>query len=148
MDATTPSSSEAPEDVVLSLRGVLDTALPSELGTEHAPELYTVAAVFNRRVLPQEQALIEAPSVRRSLADRGYPDIQLTVADRRLLIANTNLAMLESGLAGEIAAVLRGVNEEITAERTRQAAEAHEWRAGEARRAAAVKVEAERVRFE
>jgi hypothetical protein len=145
---TTPSSSEAPEDVVLSLRGVLDTALPSELGTEHAPDLYTVAAVFSRRVHPQEQALIEAPAVRRRLADRGYPRIELTVADRRLLIANTSLTMLEEGLAGEIAAVLRDINEQITGERTRKVAEAYEWRANEVRRAAAVKAEAERVRFE
>ncbi|MCF4119911.1 hypothetical protein L1785_02860 [Antribacter sp. KLBMP9083] len=148
MDVSTPSPSETPHDPALHLRGVLDTALPPELGTTKAPDRYTVAAVFNRRVLPQEQALIEQPSVSRLLADRGYEGIQLAVADRRLLIENTNLAMLESGLAGEIAAVLRGVNEEITAERTRQAAEADEWRAGEARRAAAVKVEAERVRFE
>ncbi len=148
MDSTTPSSSGAPQDVVLSLRGVLDTALPPELGTEHAPDRHTVAAVFSRRVDPQEQALIEQHSVRLRLADRGYPGVELTVADRRLLIANTKLAMLEDGLAGGIAAVLRDINEQITAERTRKVAEADEWRASEMRRAAAVKVEAEHVRFE
>lgn len=148
MDSITPSSSGAPQEVVLSLRGVLDTALPPELGTERAPDRYTVAAVFSRRVHPQEQALIEEPAVRQRLADRGWPGIELTVADRRLLIANTSLAMLEDGLAGEIAAVLRDVNEQIAAERTRKAAEADAWRADEERRAAAVRIEAERVRFE
>ncbi|WP_268247767.1 hypothetical protein [Promicromonospora soli] len=34
MEATTPSSSGAPQEVVLSPRGVLDTALPPQLETE------------------------------------------------------------------------------------------------------------------
>lgn len=148
MTTTAPTSAGPVEETALQLHGVLDTALPRELGTKTAPDRYTVAAVFSRRVSGQERALIEQESVRRLLADKGYPGIELTVEDRRLLITNTNLAMLEAGLAHEIAAVLRHVEEWISAERTRTANELDEWRAVEVKRAASVKAESDRVRFE
>jgi hypothetical protein len=100
----------------LFLRGVLDSALPHELGTDAEPERYVVPAVFSRRVLPEERALIEGPATADRLAGRGYPEVGLKVADRRLEISRTNLAML----SGE----------------------------AEAARAARVKAEAGRVRFE
>ncbi len=43
--------------------------------------------------------------------------------DRRLLIENTNLAMLSGGLAHEIATVIRDTQEAIATERTRRADE-------------------------
>lgn len=148
MSVTVPASNGAPHETALRLRGVLDTALPRELGTDAAPDRYTVTAVFSRRVAPQEQALIENLSVRHHLADVGYPGVELTVADRRLLISNTNLAELERGLAQELAELLRRIDEQIVTERDRRAAEVDEWRVAEVRRAAAVKVEADRIRFE
>ncbi|WP_251150014.1 hypothetical protein [Cellulosimicrobium sp. Marseille-Q4280] len=148
MTATTALSFDQVDESTLHLRGVLDTMLPRELGTDDAPDVYTVSAVFSRRVSGQEQGLIELPAVTELLADRGYPGIRLTVEDRRLVIANTNLAMLEAGLAREIAAVLRDVATTIATERTRRADELAGWRATEVQRAATVKTESDRVRFE
>ncbi|WP_435737157.1 hypothetical protein V5D56_00725 [Cellulosimicrobium sp. PMB13] len=148
MTTTTALSFDQVDESTLHLRGVLDTMLPRELGTDDAPDVYTVSAVFSRRVSVQEQGLIELPAVSELLADRGYPGIRLTVEDRRLVIANTNLAMLEGGLAREIAAVLRDVVTTIATERTRRADELAGWRVTEVQRAAAVKTASDRVRFE
>lgn len=132
----------------LFLRGVLDSALPHELGTEDEPERYLVSAVFSRRVSPEERALIEASSVSAMLAERGYRGVSLKVADRRLEIAGTNLAMLAGGLASEIARVLREVEQQVLAERARRDDERLRWSEAEAARAARVRAEAEDVRFE
>ncbi|MBE1878851.1 hypothetical protein [Myceligenerans pegani] len=127
---------------------MLDSALPHELGTADEPERYTVSAVFSRRVSAEERALIEAPSVPAMLAEHGYPGVSLKVADRRLEIAGTNLAMLAAGLAAEVARVLREVEQQVLAERERRDDERLRWSEAEAIRAAKVKAEAERVRFE
>ncbi|MBO0608338.1 hypothetical protein [Myceligenerans salitolerans] len=132
----------------LFLRGVLDSALPHQLGTDDEPERYTVAAVFSRRVSPEERALIEGPSTLAVLAERGYPEVGLKVADRRLEITRTNLTMLAGGLATEIAAVLRDVEQQVVAARARRAEEVLRWSTAESARAARVKAEADRVRFE
>lgn len=107
-----------------------------------------MTAVFSRRVSGPEQALLELPAVTTLLADHGYAGVRLRVEDRRLLIENTNLAMLSGGLAHEIATVIRDTQEAIATERTRRADELEAWRAAEAVRAASVKAEADRVRFE
>jgi hypothetical protein len=146
--APAASPADAPHEAALRLRGVLDTALPRELGTPEAPDTYTVAAVFSRRVSPEEQALIEDPTVRDLLAAHGYPGVGLAVDDRRLLITRTNLAELENGLAGELADVLRGIDQQITTERIRKAAEVDRWRVAEEQRAGSVKAEADRIHFE
>jgi hypothetical protein len=145
---TTTLSGTAKGTEALRLRGVLDTALPHELGTPEAPDRYTVTAVFTRRVSEQERHLIEHASVRQTLAEGGYPGVGLEVADRRLLITDTNLAMLENGLAGVIAGVLRHIDHQLETERLEQVRQADEWRVVEMERAARVKAEAERVRFE
>jgi len=144
----TTISGTANETEALRLRGVLDTALPLELGTPAAPDRYTVAAVFSRRVSEPERHLIEQASVRQTLAEGGYPGVGLEVADRRLLITGTNLAMLEDGLAGVIAGVLRQIDQQLETERLEQVRQADEWRVVEMERAATVKAEAERIRFE
>lgn len=99
MSTTTPTATSfgRVQDTALQLRGVLDTALPRELGTDAEPPLYTVTAVFSRRVSGPEQALLELPAVTTLLADHGYAGVRLRVEDRRLLIENTNLAMLSGG---------------------------------------------------
>lgn len=135
-------------DASLFLRGVLDSALPHTLGTDDEPERYTVAAVFSRRVSPEERAMIEGPRTTASLTERGYPGVSLHVADRRLEIAGTNLAMLTGGLAAEIAAVLRDVEQQVVTDRERRDDDRRRWSAAEAARAARVKAEADRVRFE
>ncbi|MEV0890940.1 hypothetical protein [Promicromonospora sp. NPDC050262] len=147
-----PRSTRAPDTEParsgLFLRGVLDSALPHELGTDDEPERYLVTAVFSRQVSAEERALIEAPSVTAMLAERGYQGVSLKVADRRLEIAHTNLAMLVGGLATEIARVLREIDQQVVAERERRDDERLRWGQAEAARAARVKAEAERVRFE
>lgn len=132
----------------LFLRGVLDSALPHELGTDAEPERYVVSAVFSRQVSAEERALIEDPGVPAMLAERGYPGVGLKVVDRRLEITETNLAMLASGLATEIARLLREIEQQVLAERERRDDERLRWSKAEAARAARVKAEAERVRFE
>lgn len=132
----------------LFLRGVLDSALPHELGTDAEPERYVVAAVFSRQVSAEERALIEDPGVPAILAERGYPGVGLKVVDRRLEITETNLAMLAAGLATEIARVLREIEQRVVAARERRDDERLRWSEAEAARAARVKAEAERVRFE
>ncbi|HEV6954889.1 MAG TPA: hypothetical protein VKY86_16755 [Promicromonospora sp.] len=132
----------------LFLRGVLDSALPHELGTDDEPERYLVTAVFSRRVSAEERALIEAPAAQAMLAERGYPGVSLKVADRRLEIAGTNLATLAGGLAAEIARVLREAEQQVLADRERRDDERLRWSQAEAARAARVKAEADRVRFE
>jgi len=127
---------------------VLDSALPHELGTADEPERYLVAAVFSRQVLPEERALIEASDALARLAERGYPGVGLKVADRRLEITGTNLAMLAAGLAAEIAALLRDVEQQVVTARERRDDERVRWSEAEALRAARVKAEADGVRFE
>ena len=150
MSTTTPTATSfgRVQDTALQLRGVLDTALPRELGTDAEPPLYTVTAVFSRRVSGPEQALLELPAVTTLLADHGYAGVRLRVEDRRLLIENTNLAMLSGGLAHEIATVIRAPQEASATERARRAGGRAAGRAAEAVRAASVKAEADRVRFE
>ncbi|GMA24920.1 hypothetical protein GCM10025864_26790 [Luteimicrobium album] len=144
--AASPQVEAERRDAALTVVGILDTALPPELGTADAPETYTVAAVFSRRVSTDEQNAIEDPALRDELAAR-FPGVTLAVSDRRLLIGNTNLAMLEGGLAAEIGSLLRAMHERLAVEATRRADEAERWRAAEAERAAAVKAQADRVRF-
>ncbi|MCZ2261346.1 hypothetical protein [Isoptericola nanjingensis] len=146
-DAATASGADTPAGG-LFLRGILDSALPHELGTDAEPERYTVAAIFSRQVAPEERALIEGPDARSTLAARGYPGVGLKVADRRLEISGTNLATLASGLASQVAALLRDVEEQVVTARERRDDERVRWSEAEAVRAARVKAEADRVRFE
>lgn len=139
---------QPPDPDALRLTGVLATALPPELGTAREPVAYTVPAVFSRRVTREEQDAIESDDVRRRLAGAGYEGVELTVSDRRLLIGHTSLAALRSGLAREIAGVLRDVSRDLVAEHDRLAAEVADLQREEDRRAGAVLVEADEIRFE
>lgn len=144
-DAPGPDS---PATGGLFLRGILDSALPHELGTDDEPQRYTVAAVFSRQVAPEERALIEGPDARSTLAAGGYPGVGLKVADRRLEISGTNLATLAGGLASQVAALLRDVERQVATARERRDDERVRWSEAEVVRAARVKAEADRVRFE
>lgn len=146
--ADVPPGRDTPVTGGLFLRGVLDSALPHELGTDDEPERYTVAAVFSRQVAPEERALIEGPEARSALAASGYPGVGLKVADRRLEISGTNLATLAGGLASRVAALLRDVERQVVTARERRDDERVRWSEAEAERAARVKAEADRVSFE
>jgi len=123
MTTTTPTEP-------LALTGVLATALPPELGTAQAPARYTVPAVFTRRPEIREIYLLRGDDVRQRLSDAGYPAVELRVEDRRLLITNTNLEELKSGLAGLIGVILSQISAEVLQEWTTRteglASRAHE----------------------
>lgn len=150
MTSTTPppATSSAPDLDELRLVSVLASGLPRELGTTDEPARYTVPAVFSRQVTPQERARIEDPATARRLADHADHDLALTVSDRRLLIKNTTLAQLQGGLATALAAMLREIDRELRAERTRRSAEADALDVEEHDRVAAVTTAAAAIRFE
>jgi hypothetical protein len=114
-----PTSTES----ALTLSGVLASALPHDLGTAQGPSRYTVPAVFSRRPQPREVDLLHGTSTSRRLADAGYSDVEIRVSDRRLLITNTNLADLKSGLAHLLGMILREVSSHASQERAERAEE-------------------------
>lgn len=114
---TTIHTSPVRADAALTLSGVLASALPHDLHTAQGPTRYTVPAVFSRRPQPREIDLLRGSGVRQELADAGYSHIDLSVSDRRLLIGNTNLAELKSGLAHLVGNILAGVSAQASKER-------------------------------
>lgn len=139
---------EAPLTGPFAVDHVLASELPASLGTVDAPERYVVAAVFKRRPRPAELELLDDPEVHRQLADAGYPDVSLAAADRRLLIANTNLHELESGLARTIAVILERIGVQAHERHDELADERDTLSEREAARAASVAIAAGRIRFE
>lgn len=110
----------------LGLTSILASSLPLTLLTDSAPERYVVEAVFNRRVEAAEVALLLGPQTREFLDRRGHPDVQLTVSDRRLVIAGTNLEELRDGLGRDIAEHLAWVSEQVHARQHREDVRRHE----------------------
>ena len=107
----------------LALSGVLASALPHDLGTAKAASRYIVPVVFSRRPQPRELDLLHDQSVTRRLAEEGYSDVELRVSDRRLLITNTNLQDLKSGLAHLVGTILREISVQADAERAHRSEE-------------------------
>ncbi len=120
---------------LLGLGSVLVDSLPATLMTAEAPDRYTVEAVFTRRPENDEVAEILGPDTRSALARAGYPLVEVTVSDRRLEIAHTNLEELRDGLAGvladRLAEISTGVHDrqEAAAVRFQDAAEQERHRA-------------------
>lgn len=144
----TQTQTNGSDVALLGLGSVLVGSLPATLLTDDAPDTYTVEAVFTRRPEPEEIKQILDGDTRRFLSDAGYPAVVLTVSDRRLEIANTNLEGLRDGLAGLLAERLAAVSHNLRARRdaaavTFEAAARHEHE-----RAAAVATLAESVVFE
>ncbi|HVX08093.1 hypothetical protein [Humibacter sp.] len=98
---------------VLGLRTVLVGSLPPALLTAAAPDRYTVEAVFTRRPQQDEVAEILGNDTRSFLSEHGHPTVELTVSDRRLGIANTNLQELRDGLASLIAVRLADISAQV-----------------------------------
>ena len=120
----------------LELLGVISATVPHERRAGSRTARYTVAARFSRSASAWERALIEHPRVQLMLAEHGYGSVRLKVLDRRLLIENTNVEMLERGLAAAIVDVLAAVDREVAAGRARSLREAQQRRAAQAQRSA------------
>ncbi|AEI13397.1 hypothetical protein Celgi_2904 [Cellulomonas gilvus ATCC 13127] len=149
----TPAT-DGPGSVTRDLRllSVLESGLPTQLGTPDEPAAYTVPAVFSRQVSHDERARIEAPATAQALAAQigapaDGPTLRLVVSDRRLLIENTTLAQLHDGLAAALAAMLRDLGRDLRAQTSERAVEAEALAVGERRRAAATHTVAESIRF-
>ncbi len=142
-----PDDAQAPDDEVLHLRSVLVSGLPVELGTDAAPATYTVPAVFSRQVTVGEREAIEHPDTTQRLAELGYPDVTLTVSDRRLLIDHTNLTQLKDGLAAAVAAVLRDIDRVLAEQQEHRDHDALASRTSEAERVARGQQAADEVTF-
>lgn len=108
---------EGQSSELLGLTVVLAGSLPGTLMTEDAPDRYTVEAVFSRKVDREEAAAIHGELMRAFLSSRGYPSVELRVADRRLEIANTNLEELCDGLAAALAERVASISAAILARR-------------------------------
>lgn len=131
----------------LGLGQVLTGSLPATLLTESAPDRYTVAAVFSRKPDRDEIEEILGFDTRAYLSRQGYPTVEVTVSDRRLEIANTNLEELRDGLAGTLAERLADISADVQARRGIAAVRFEEASHREQQRAAAVAALAESVSF-
>lgn len=131
----------------LGLGSVLVDSLPAALLTDDSPDRYTVEAVFTRRPSRDEIAGILSGDTRERLAGAGYPTAELTVSDRRLEIANTNLEELAGGLATVLADRLAEISATVRAEQDAAAARSRELVITEQARAAAVASLARSVSF-
>ncbi len=131
----------------LAVDHVLAGELPATLGTVDAPAKYLVTAILTRRPDPLELQLLEAPAVREQLAAAGYPGTTLAASDRRLLIGNTDLHELETGLARLIGTILVNIAASAGAQREPREGERIEASEREASRAEAVIHAAKRISF-
>lgn len=145
MDTQTRTSGA--DAATLGLGSVLVGSLPAELMTDDAPDRYTVEAVFTRRPEKDEVREILGTGTRDHLANAGYPTVELTVADRRLVIENTNLEELRDGLAGVIADMLAGISTMLHQKQEAAAMLLQEAASSEHDRAAAVETLAESIAF-
>lgn len=135
-------------DGVLGLGSVLIDSLPAELMTADAPARYTVEAVFTRRPDQDEVRGILGSETRVALARAGYPAVELTVSDRRLVIANTSLEELRDGLSQILAERLAEISAGVRSRRDAAAVRVQHAAETEHDRLAAVTALAESVRFD
>ncbi|WP_394554545.1 hypothetical protein ACDF64_07645 [Agromyces sp. MMS24-JH15] len=126
---------------------ILVNELPADLGSPDAPSRYDVAAVFTRRPLPRELDLLKHPDVGARLAEEGYGEVALHVADRRLIIEHTNLDELAAGLATVIGRILADIGAQAATEKVDRDASAAELVRAEETRAAAIVSAAARIDF-
>lgn len=131
----------------LGLGSVLVGSLPAALMTADAPDRYMVEAVFSRRPERDEVVAILGSETRDRLTKSGYPTVEVTVSDRRLEIANTNLEELRDGLANVLADRLAEISAAVRATRDAAAVRFADAAASEKERATAVTALAGSVSF-
>lgn len=143
----TQTRTSGADTATLGLGSVLVGSLPAALMTDEAPDRYTVEAVFTRRPERDEITEILGRETRDRLAKAGYPTVEVTISDRRLEIANTNLEELRDGLGGVLADRLAEIGAGIRARQDAAAVRFREAAEGEQDRAASVAALAESVTF-
>lgn len=143
----TQTRTSGADTATLGLGSVLVGSLPAALMTDHAPDRYTVEAVFTRRPDKDEITEILSSQTRDCLAKAGYPTVEVSISDRRLEISNTNLEELRDGLGGVLADRLAEISSDLRTERDAAAVRFQQAAAGEQDRAAAVAALAESVAF-
>lgn len=136
-----------PDSSPLGLTSVLVGSLPAALMTDDAPDRYTVEAVFTRR--PEREEIVEllGGRTRAFLAQAGYPTAEVTISDRRLQIANTNLEELRDGLATVLADRLAEVSAGVRAQHEAEISRSLIAAESEHQRVAAVAILADSVSF-
>lgn len=132
---------------VLGLRSVLVGSLPPALLTAAAPDRYSVEAVFSRRPEQDEVTEILGSDTRSFLSEHGHPTVELSISDRRLGIANTNLEELRDGLASLIVERLAEISAQVKAKHVLALAQSKIASELELDRAAAVVRLAESIDF-
>jgi hypothetical protein len=154
MAATAPSVRKERDTYThdLHLLSVLESGLPTQLGTVHEPASYTVPVVLSRQVTASERAHIEDPETARELsiqtgARQKGAALRLVVSDRRLLIENTTLDQLRDGLAGALTSMLRELGHDLRSESSDRAAFTRAREVAEQRRSAGVHAAVATIRF-
>ncbi len=146
MTVTAPDGAATQQHVPnLELVSILTNDLPSSLCTEQAPATYCVPFVLSRRVTAEEKKALESVATREVLGRHGAGEVQLTVADRRLLVDNTSLEELAAGLSTVLADEIRRICDEIDATYTERAERARLAQSTEAERVGRVQDLASRV---
>ncbi|GAA2845069.1 hypothetical protein [Paenarthrobacter ilicis] len=135
-------------ETALTLSGVLASALPHDLGTVQGPARYTVPAVFSRRPQPREIDLLHAVNSSHRFAGAGFGEVEISVSDRRLLISNTNLAELKSGLAHLVGVILDEISAQACQERADRAEELDALGLIEERRLESIRQAAAEIHFD
>lgn len=143
----TQTRTSGADAATLGLGSVLVGSLPAALMTEDAPDRYMVEAVFSRRPEREEVAAILGAETRDCLTNSGYPTVEVTVSDRRLEIANTNLEELRDGLASVLADRLAEISADVRTTRETAAARFADAAVSEHERATAVTALAASVAF-
>jgi hypothetical protein len=143
----TQTRTSGAETATLGLGSVLVGSLPAALMTDEAPDRYTVEAVFSRRPERDEITAILGSETRDHLAKAGYSTVEVTISDRRLEIANTNLEELRDGLGSVLADRLAEISAGVRARQDAAAVRFREAAEGEQDRAVSVMALAESVTF-
>lgn len=143
----TQTRTSGADAAALGLGSVLVGSLPAALMTDDAPDRYTVEAVFTRRPERDEIEQILGSETRARLASAGYPTVEVTISDRRLEIANTNLEELRDGLGSVLAARLAEISAGVRARQDAAAVRFRDAAAVEQARAASVAALAGSVTF-
>lgn len=147
MTTTLASPSQVPALEPLTILTILASSLPTELGTEHSPQRYTVPCILSRRVEPAELTLIKGSVVTDRMAADGYPTPTISISDRRLLLHDTSLEELESGLAASLAAALRDVTATVLSDRAHRAESMADLKSREQTRLDGVRARADAIDF-